>query len=304
MSKRARRLELLCSDPHCFYCGREVGRKDSSVDHRTPRANGGTGTPKNLVLACLSCNAAKEDVPIERILCRLPRGAGIRIVNAQPEEKTMKNSSLPATAPASAGFDYEALESAIRRKSRDHAQAIHLIVKDTTENVLRIGQHLIAVREAMPQGRWLAWLKAEFRWSQPVASNFMQVAGKFGELDCVTQFQPSALYELIRGRMAPEAVTEAIAEARSGEVITSKHHAKNNAIEPSPLRRTALSRLRGYLTCFTQPLGPQKWDEIADALRDYADDLKLRVREIRSKTRSSRPRKSGDVEQPRIAGVA
>ncbi len=53
----------------CTICGDEVDmtlrRKDSvfcaSIDHRIPRALGGTDDPENLALAHFWCNAVKSD---------------------------------------------------------------------------------------------------------------------------------------------------------------------------------------------------------------------------------------------------
>lgn len=45
----------------CQYCGRQPGSEDLTIDHVTPRAQGGTSTWDNCVLACLDCNARKAD---------------------------------------------------------------------------------------------------------------------------------------------------------------------------------------------------------------------------------------------------
>jgi len=45
----------------CQYCGSQPGTEDLTIDHVRPRAQGGTSTWENCVLACLSCNARKAD---------------------------------------------------------------------------------------------------------------------------------------------------------------------------------------------------------------------------------------------------
>lgn len=45
----------------CFYCGADA----SHVDHKTPRARGGTNDIENLVPACASCNIAKGMMTVE-----------------------------------------------------------------------------------------------------------------------------------------------------------------------------------------------------------------------------------------------
>jgi 5-methylcytosine-specific restriction endonuclease McrA len=50
---------------HCFYCGvafrPEVIGLDRTVDHRLPRAKGGTNALVNMVFACRACNERKAD---------------------------------------------------------------------------------------------------------------------------------------------------------------------------------------------------------------------------------------------------
>jgi 5-methylcytosine-specific restriction endonuclease McrA len=45
----------------CQYCGRQPGSAELTIDHVVPRAQGGTSTWENCVLACIGCNAKKAD---------------------------------------------------------------------------------------------------------------------------------------------------------------------------------------------------------------------------------------------------
>ncbi len=45
----------------CQYCGAQPGSEELTIDHVTPRAQGGTSTWTNSVLACIDCNARKAD---------------------------------------------------------------------------------------------------------------------------------------------------------------------------------------------------------------------------------------------------
>jgi 5-methylcytosine-specific restriction endonuclease McrA len=45
----------------CQFCGRQPGTEELTIDHVTPRAQGGTSTWENCVLACLPCNSRKAD---------------------------------------------------------------------------------------------------------------------------------------------------------------------------------------------------------------------------------------------------
>jgi 5-methylcytosine-specific restriction endonuclease McrA len=45
----------------CQYCGRQPGSEELTIDHVVPRAQGGTSSWENCVLACIDCNASKAD---------------------------------------------------------------------------------------------------------------------------------------------------------------------------------------------------------------------------------------------------
>ncbi|MEZ4776087.1 MAG: HNH endonuclease [Bacteroidia bacterium] len=53
----------------CVYCG---SRKQLTLDHVIPRARGGHTTWKNLVTACVRCNAGKGDLSLEKSGLALP----------------------------------------------------------------------------------------------------------------------------------------------------------------------------------------------------------------------------------------
>ncbi|MBM82941.1 MAG: restriction endonuclease [Planctomycetaceae bacterium] len=54
----------------CQYCGTKPGTEELTIDHIVPRAQGGTSTWTNCVLACIDCNAKKADRTPEQ--ARLP----------------------------------------------------------------------------------------------------------------------------------------------------------------------------------------------------------------------------------------
>lgn len=57
----------------CQYCGCQPGSSDLTIDHVVPRAQGGTSTWENCVLACVECNGMKAD--------RTPVQAGMKLRN-------------------------------------------------------------------------------------------------------------------------------------------------------------------------------------------------------------------------------
>lgn len=72
----------------CQYCGKQPGSEELTIDHVLPRAQGGTSTWENCVLACIECNAKKADrtpdrhrrlvrhaEPVNNASCRFGRSA-------------------------------------------------------------------------------------------------------------------------------------------------------------------------------------------------------------------------------------
>lgn len=50
----------------CWYCGRQVGFKNLTMDHVIPLARGGRSTKDNLVPCCKECNNQKKSLlPVE-----------------------------------------------------------------------------------------------------------------------------------------------------------------------------------------------------------------------------------------------
>jgi hypothetical protein len=129
-------------------------------------------------------------------------------------------SAPPRPAPAPHGFDYGVLPASVGREVRERTASIHGLLAKTSLNVVQIGLQLRVVREAVGRDRFQPWLKAEFQWSQSVASNYMRAAKAFAELDCLGRFHPSALFALARKKCPPAAQAEAVRRARRGERIT------------------------------------------------------------------------------------
>ena len=50
----------------CFYCNREVGREQLTMDHVVPLSRGGKSRKGNIVAACKECNTNKKYLlPVE-----------------------------------------------------------------------------------------------------------------------------------------------------------------------------------------------------------------------------------------------
>lgn len=79
----------------------------------------------------------------------------------------------------------------------DRANRIRKLQADVQRGIIEIGNELIAAKEQVGHGNWSAWLDKEFSWTQRTANNFMRVAERFGKMENVFQFQPSALQAML-----------------------------------------------------------------------------------------------------------
>jgi hypothetical protein len=132
--------------------------------------------------------------------------------------------SMPTSASPKVrqGFDYASLDPATSRFVQQRTGEIRLLMKRTAQDIIELGQKLIAVKDRLGHGYFLDWLEAEFGWSYPTAARFMQVANSFNESYQIDNFAPSALYEIFAPSTPVAARDEALARAASGEPITNK----------------------------------------------------------------------------------
>jgi 5-methylcytosine-specific restriction endonuclease McrA len=78
----------------CQYCGRQFSTEGLTLDHVTPRAQGGTTTWENTVAACVPCNQRKAN--------RTPAQAGMRLVRRPIRPRDIMESEVrqnPKGAP-------------------------------------------------------------------------------------------------------------------------------------------------------------------------------------------------------------
>lgn len=63
----------------CQYCYKRFASEELTIDHVTPRAQGGITSWENCVLACVSCNAKKAN--------RTPKQCGMKLLNKPVKPK-------------------------------------------------------------------------------------------------------------------------------------------------------------------------------------------------------------------------
>ena len=59
--------------PSCVWCGRELWRRDLTLEHVVPRSRGGHATAENAVVACRSCNKRRGSKPVDAYVRELLR---------------------------------------------------------------------------------------------------------------------------------------------------------------------------------------------------------------------------------------
>jgi 5-methylcytosine-specific restriction endonuclease McrA len=67
--------------PSCVWCGRELWRRDLTVEHVVPRSRGGHTTADNVLVACRPCNRRRGSRPVDAYVRDLLReGADVDLV--------------------------------------------------------------------------------------------------------------------------------------------------------------------------------------------------------------------------------
>jgi len=117
--------------------------------------------------------------------------------------------------PFGQGYNYEILEEGTRDFVIQKTDETHGLLKRTAQNIIKIGQNLIAVKAKLPHGQYLPWLKAEFEMSERQARNFTRVATRFETKSAIiADLSPTIIYELA----APSTSDEIVDGVISGEI--------------------------------------------------------------------------------------
>jgi Protein of unknown function (DUF3102) len=181
------------------------------------------------------------------------------------------------------GFNYNLLETKLAEKVRTAADRIRERVKKTVEDIIEVGNDLMAVKEALPHGQFLPWLKAEFGWSERSAQNFMSVAEKFKSAKIADlAIQPSAAYYLAAPSVPDDARQKAVEKAEAGEEITfatAREIVAEARKKKRPRRHKTIpsdelaGRLTTVLERYRDRWDPKELADLARHLRDFASSL-------------------------------
>lgn len=181
------------------------------------------------------------------------------------------------------GFNYSLIGDAAD-KVRSSAEKIRLTVQKTIEDLIEVGQELLAVKEAVGHGHFGAWLRAEFGWTVRTAQNLMSVAERFGantKLISHLPIDPTAAYLLAAPSAPDEARQTAVERAEAGEQITTKVAKKivaeakkkgKKKAKPIPADKLGL-RLVKVLERYREHWNQKELSVFAQQLREFADEL-------------------------------
>jgi myosin heavy subunit len=156
-------------------------------------------------------------------------------------------------------FDYAGLTSSVALEVRSAAERIRVRMRRTAEDIIAIGFDLIAVKDRLPHGDFLPWVKTEFGMKPTSASYFMNAARTYGDkLSIIENLSPTVIFELA-SPSTTEPVRDTIEQkAASGETVTVEEvkrlkreleettkRAENSAGEAERFKKQAETLLEG-----------------------------------------------------------
>ena len=104
---------------------------------------------------------------------------------------------------------------------QSYTQEIKTLIGQASQNIMAIGEKLIAVKKQLAHGDWQRWLHDEFQWHENTARNMMRVAARFKSTNFVDlPIEQSAMY-LLAEKATPDAfIANVIDVAKAGTVMT------------------------------------------------------------------------------------
>jgi hypothetical protein len=104
---------------------------------------------------------------------------------------------------------------------REAADRIRLRISRTAKDIIDIGRDLIAVKESLGHGNFLAWIDREFGMNAKSAERFISVAQQFGDkFDSVSNLSLTVLYELAAPSTPEEVKTKVTERLAAGDSVT------------------------------------------------------------------------------------
>jgi DNA repair exonuclease SbcCD ATPase subunit len=207
-------------------------------------------------------------------------------------------------------FDYGTLDLDTRSFVQTKTAEIRILVKQTAQGIIEIGQRLIEVKEKLGHGNWLPWLEGEFGWNEQTARNFMNVARNFPQIQNNFGFQLRALYLLSAPSTPESAREEALSLAESGEKIShakaqeiiAKHKAEAEAAKNElKIKQQVLTTLEDQINSLEAERTKLRAEHNRAILTKQADDACIiRQEEIVEKLNQQIEELKAKVAQPQV----
>jgi hypothetical protein len=219
-----------------------------------------------------------------------------------------------------AAFDYREIDADNRAFIKFRADLIHQTARKTANGIVQIGKWLSEVKERLPHGQWLPWLKGEFGWSQRTAYRFVEVYDKVKLAKLANlNLDVSALY-LIAAPSTPEPVVkEVIERLNRGEPMTNAkaqevlEEYKSRAELPSPAVARQIAIATGKATAasdntYVLPMSKKDSEALGEEMvkiRGLYDAMqKLAETDITPEQMVELGRKHACLQMPRFAVAA
>lgn len=145
----------------------------------------------------------------------------LQIIDVQSEVVSGVSSHAKAFAaehlgPMPGHWDgYQTLDENTSQELYGKVGYIHGLSAEAGRQIITIGQTLLEMKELLPHGQFMACVKAEFGWSQPWASQLMQVAEYFANHNSSYDLPSSArVLALLASANADDATVQHVAEQK------------------------------------------------------------------------------------------
>jgi hypothetical protein len=128
-------------------------------------------------------------------------------------------------------FDYSALDPDVATKARSAANLIRASFRRQLDDVIAAGRQLQLVKDALEHGQFLAWLAAEFSFSERTAQRYMRSAEVYGHLsDTMSDLPIGTLYDLQAPSVPASCRDKIISRRQAGEPLGEREIKKEMAL--------------------------------------------------------------------------
>lgn len=170
-------------------------------------------------------------------------------------------------------YDYDQVDAAHRQAVQEAALDIRMRERRAAEDLIAIGERLLESKELLPDGKFEEWMLAEFTYSRTMATEFMNVARRFGPiLGTLNVPIRATVMRMLAAPSVPNTVIDAVVRATKEEgrpLLVREAMAIRREIAPRPP-----AQIEGDYTVMPEPEPEpepeedESWPELIDWLPD------------------------------------